>query len=235
VILRHLIRRRAAIRYLVLFQGRAGSTHLKAHLRSHPQIHAEGEILDELPRDWSMQVSRMRALYQSRYAYPTRCVGFKTKLSTVADVQQLAAFVTTQNVRIIHLHRDNPVKLAVSIVRAARLRELYGVWNRHLEGIHLGAFAISRDEFAAAIRRVGQYKRLADFVNTLTVPRLDISYENLLASERATIANVLDFLSVRDWPTRSRTYKNTPDRLADAVTNLRELREAFPEYDTYFG
>src|SRR5262249_43296180 len=120
---------RAAVeprRFVLLFEGRSGSTYLMESLDAHPQVVAAHEILTELklePDVARLQLERTRAFLTEPRDGAIAAVGFKTKLADVVDRDAFAALLRALDVRIIHLRRRNLIKLALSVLNAKRLRQ----------------------------------------------------------------------------------------------------------------
>lgn len=229
-------RKRNPIRFVILFQGRSGSTMLKGHLMAHQAVHAFGEIFDAFPRTWPNQHGWLKKFYCDLQWTDRshKVIGFTTKLSSIADPSKFKEFVEANNVRVIHLDRSNPVKLAVSVIRAKRLRELSGESNIKSDGERLGPIRISVDEFRRGLNRKKLYAELSDYVETLGVPKVHVYYEEFLEDEKQALEKIWDFLEVDNADTKTETLKNTPDDLTHAVSNLEELKAAFPELAQYF-
>ena len=138
------------VKFVILFQGRTGSTFLVDALRRHPEVDADGEILQneaqEL-RGWKTHENAYRRAWRTgklgyrgtpveaqlrrteqrwRDARPdARAVGFKTKIRDLLDIESFKDLVEREGARIIMMERDNLVKQAVSRVRSMDL------WRTH--------------------------------------------------------------------------------------------------------
>jgi LPS sulfotransferase NodH len=222
--------------YVILFQGRAGSTWLTEHMRDHPEIHAFAEEFDTFPQTWVNQKRWLRNFYirLPRKDLSIRVLGFKTKLSSVADPIRFKEFLEQKQIKVIHLERTNPVKLAISIVRADRLRKKCGESNLYDRLQELGKIHISLEEFGQALSRNQRYQELRQFVSSVDAPKLRLEYEQMLNDEAGSLKQVWRFLGVGPAKTSATVQKNTPDELENAVLNLDELRAAFPELDAHF-
>lgn len=223
-------------KYVILFQGRSGSTFLTEHMRSHPEIRAMYEEFSMFPKDWSQQLDWMTNFYYSKPKKASvKVVGFKTKLTDIADLELFANFVEDNNIKVIHLFRRNLVKLIVSVIRAEALRKRVGDSNLYNPDNKLGKINIEPREFRRHKRRIRIYRQLREFVNELNVDVAHIHYEQLLKNLDGTLSRIWRFLGVSKHQTTAEVKKNTPDRLEDAVENLDELRATFPEYERFFA
>jgi LPS sulfotransferase NodH len=134
------------VKFVILFQGRTGSTFLVDALRRHPEVDADGEILQneaqEL-RGWKTHENPYRRAWRTgklayrgtpvesqlrrteqrwRDARPgAMAVGFKTKIRDLLDIESFKDLLEREGARVIMMERDNLVKQAVSRVRSMDL------------------------------------------------------------------------------------------------------------------
>ena len=219
------------IRYVIIFNARMGSTHLTALLRSHPQIHARGEVLGRARREGLDATAQHDAAYHALEAAPRyRVVGFKTKLRDVLfGLDAFTALLTDRDVRVIHLDRHNAVKHAVSVINARRLAER-GVRGGKLtdESDRLPPAAIDPRELREIMEtRAEAHRETRKYVEGLDRPLERVAYEDLLADSAGVVARLFRFLGVQPHTASSGVLKNTPDDLRRAVSNFDELRSAF--------
>lgn len=222
-------------RYVILFQGRAGSTYLTEHLRSHSQIHARFEDLADNINDWNAQLDTMSQLFfGNQFGEQIRAVGFKAKYTDIADIELFRNFVEDNDIKVIHLFRRNLVKLIISIIRADELRRRCGESNLFDRKHELGRIKVKKEDFRRHKRRIRDYRELKEFVDGLNADIFRLHYEQLLYGLDHSLGRLWKFLGVDHQKTNASVYKNTPDRLEDAVENLDELRASFPEYERFF-
>lgn len=111
--------------FLILFEGRAGSTYLQGLLQSHPRIEAKGEHLGYLRSNGASQETQVqwaRSYLRSRHAVQACARGFKTKLRDVLDPPSLAGAIGETAPVVICLTRDNSLKRGISTLNSHRLR-----------------------------------------------------------------------------------------------------------------
>lgn len=226
-------------KYVILFQGRAGSTLLTEHMRSHPNINAKYEAFSTLPREWPVQLDWMTNFFYAaqpeQLDTPTQVIGFKTKLTDIADPDLFANFVQDNKIKVIHLFRKNLVKLIVSVIRADRLRKTCGDSNLYDAKHSLGKIHIDPTEFRRQKKRIRLYRELREYIDGMNVDVCRVRYEDLLYNLDRTLNRLWKFVGVQRHQTDADVLKNTPDRLEDAVENLDELRASFPEYERFFA
>ena len=224
-------------RFVLLFQGRSGSTYLTQAIRSHPQVKARGERVGGLPEN-PRQLEKMSAFLLRDCQPECRAIGFKKKLRDIRDHRGFAALLTSLDARIIHLERRNVVKRAVSLFNALRLHEKTGAWNLYSRSNELRTrLHIDPDELEARLEeyRVGR-SQLLGFIAEARRPTLTLYYEDLLASHDAVLNMAFGFLGVDRHAGRGHCHKNTSDNLREALVNFDELRAAYAgsEYEEMF-
>lgn len=217
--------------FVILFEGRCGSTHLTRLLDAHPRIRARPEMLSRIKNNGGGPKKQLR--WARRHLVPppdgsVDAIGFKTKLRDVIDVPGFASVLMGCNARVIHLERENLVKLAVSSINAGRLAKATNRYNLFDEADRLPPLHIDIDEFIWNLEQRGAWQEdLRQFLSRLDQPSLRVSYESLLRDESAVLEQVFAFLGVDPFPVSSDVLKNTSDNLRDAITNFEELRTHF--------
>ena len=177
-------------RFVVLFDGRTGSTHLMKLLDSHPSILMKGEILG-----WSThlggqpedQRATIAELFDNTRA-DLGAVGFKTKLQDVQDPDDFAALLESYDTRLIVLRRANEVKGAISTILGSALRARGGGSNITTGSQRVRKQAIDKRELDEMLTvRAARDKELLQFVERLPLQHVEVPYEELLLDETATL------------------------------------------------
>jgi LPS sulfotransferase NodH len=223
--------------FVLLFQGRTGSTYLTEALSSHPEINVLGEKFHNRSNRPGVQLQAMREFLTSPPFGNYRAKGFKTKLHDVGDPEGFAELLKKRSVYIIHFGRRNRVKHAVSWINAWRLYNVNGDWNLYKASERPAALTIDPAEFRTMLERIEERNRLLrDYVMSLELPTLSLYYEDLLVDERNTIDLVLSFLGVPSQPVGGKAIKNTSDNLRQVIKNFDELRSLYTgtPYETMF-
>jgi LPS sulfotransferase NodH len=232
-------------RFVLLFEGRSGSTYLIEALASHPGILAEKECFAILvkniedkdgttPED---QVRWAREFYSTERCAGYGAVGFKTKWKDILRPDDFRDFLRERGMRVIVLQRRNRIKLLVSLFRAVRLEEETGEWNLYDERRRQAPIKIDLTEFDKYLgESEARHLEMRDYVATLDVPLLELSYEDILDDDQATFDRVCRFLEVPARPLAGKTRKHTSDDLRDAVANFDELKARFvgTRYESMF-
>lgn len=226
--------------FVVLFQGRTGSTYLIEGLNAHPQVDARGEVFKS-EGDMAAgrrQLRKMREFLKSAPSTGDVAHGFKSKLRDVIDQTGFAHLLYDLDASVILLSRRNHIKHAVSHFNAMRLHEQTGKWNRHEKRKSPARLSIDPVEFDEYL--IGAEERrqnLRRYVAALELPTLHVQYEYLLHDDTEVFNTVLHFIGVDVRPVTGSTKKNTGDDLRKVLDNFDELREHYrgTRYESMFG
>lgn len=223
-----LTTRRNLERFVILFPGRTGSSYLTSMLASHPDIDAQSEAIGWLrPRGADAQIEWANQFLRGPLLGRERVIGFKTKLRDVEDRQRFTEVLREHRPRLIFLTRENDVKHAVSRLNARRLHDATGHWNRQDGDGVLPPMHVEPDDFAHHLAKAVEEKAdTTAFVNTLDLPCLVVSYEEL-TSDDGTLPRILTYIGATARPLTGATQKNTDDRLRQVVSNFDELRSHY--------
>lgn len=217
--------------FVILFEGRSGSTWLVEALRSHPRIEARLEVFAALRNQGhgaEDQLEWARGFLAPPFPDGIEAAGFKTKLHDVLDTEAFAGLLHDVAARVVLLRRRNRVKHVVSVFNAMRIEENTGEWNLRGEGDTLSAVSIDPerfDEWLESYRR--GLEELERYVDLLDLPTCRIHYEDLLRDPEETTARVTESLAVEPAPLETRTRKATSDDLREALANFEELRRRY--------
>jgi len=213
-------------RYVLLFEGRTGSSYLTTLLDAHPRIHAMEEGLRQFrTQGHEAQARWVRQVFHAPPLSTVACRGFKTKLRDIADPEAFSALLEAERPHVLFMRRRNRIKCVVSQIRSRMLKERTNLYNAYRKQDRLPAVEIPPDLFDRLLReRERLDAELESFVAQLDLPRLDIFYEDILIDESGLKQRVLEFLGVPHRDTRAQTFKNTSDDLRESVTNLESLK-----------
>ena len=217
--------------FVILFVERSGSTYLATVLAAHPHILAHREQFAQLRqggKDAAEQLAWARDFWTPPMIGPYAALGFKTKTTDILDPGGFARLVEEKRCKVIHLHRQNAVKGAISTIRARDLHAASGNWNLLKESDRRPPVAVDPDDLQQHIELHEQWDtELQDYVNSLGRPTLELTYEDLLRDKAAFMARVFEFINVAPQPVEGKTHKNTSDDLREAVTNLDALQARY--------
>ncbi len=222
-------------RFVLLFEGRTGSTYLMEGLAQHPHIEARGEMLDPLlAQGAAAQLAWTRRYLTPPWRGPHKAIGFKTKLRAILDPAGFAAILRTTPVSIIHMQRRNRIKSVVSTFKVMQLnapaagRSNAARFNIYAEDQRPPPPVIEVAKFREILQQRAQREQaLAAYIADMQRPTLNLFYEDLLLDRPRVFHEVFDFLGVEDYPVSGQAIKLTSDDLRQAILNFDELRAAF--------
>lgn len=229
-------------KFVLLFQGRTGSTYITERVNAHPDVKMEPEVWG----GWGFQVSKSeRSQYSQKqkdwlarfYAQfdddAIRSIGFKTKLDDVIDKRSFIQFIRKNDIKIIHMTRRNIVKLVISEINAQRLFDATSKWNLDNEDERPGPFVLDLDEFDAKIKWREQIEDWLDgYIKIINNPTLSLCYEDMLFNEVHFFEKFYHFIGTKPADTRSKIIKNTPTDLRQIIINHEELLRKY-KYTRY--
>lgn len=220
--------RRSVTPFVILFEGRTGSSYLVTSLSKHPNVRAGWEELVQLkPLGHEAQTEWTRKALTAPLIGRFGAVGFKTKLRDIAAPMQFSQFLRERNVKIIHMQRRNRVKVAISEINCNVLHARTGNYNVYKKDDRLPPIRIEVPEFMSTLAMREQLDSdLKRFVDGLYLPTLDVYYEDLLLDEPGTLQTIYEYIGVAPRMTKGSSYKNTDDDLRNALLNFEELKAA---------
>jgi LPS sulfotransferase NodH len=218
--------RKSVTPFVILFEGRTGSSYLVTSISKHPNVRAGWEELVQLkPRGHEAQAEWADKALTAPLIGRFGAVGFKTKLRDIADPTQFSRLLRERNVKIVHMQRRNRVKVAISEINCNVLHARTGSYNVYKEDDRLPPIRIDVAEFKNTLAMREQLDSdLKGFVDDLHLPTLDICYENILLDEPNTLKTTYEFIGVTPRLTKGASYKNTNDDLRNALLNFEELK-----------
>ena len=217
--------------FVLIFQGRCGSTYLMEALGSHPDVCCWMEYfatLKQRRKTAEEQLAWLKRFYTLPLPEPCQAIGFKTKLADVLDRNGFAHVLKDHSAHIIHLQRRNLVKMTVSFFNSVRLADSTGNWNLYDRSRRLSPITIEPKEFDAWLRDVEKVAQdEMRFVQTLELPTLSLCYEELLVNEQKVFERIFSFLGLESRVIKGRAIKATSDNLRDAVENFDALKSRY--------
>lgn len=224
--------------FVLLFEGRAGSTFLIEHLDSHPQIRAHKEILGPLRKDPPQaQLDRTRDVLTRRLIHRYKAVGFKTKLRILNDPEGFSALLHELDVKIIHLKRRNRVKEALSELLSNILKSRINDYNIYDSKKRLDPIHLDYKKFNWTLRfREDLDSKLDEYISKLKLPVLSIIYEDILLGLDDQLNRIFSFINVKKAKTYSKMVKHTNEDLKKVITNFSEIKDQYvhTKYETMF-
>lgn len=211
-------------RFVIFGRGRSGSTLLVRMLDQHRDITCLGELLRcrlVFPHAYRDRCLRLSA---------TPCSGFKLlsyQVTQVMGVRPDSGYLRQmqdEGFRVIYIHRDNYLRLAVSNMYA-RLRGRFHVDGAVNSGEKTEAHYFAPDELLQWMQ--GAATRTAEERELLRgVDYFDVLYERDLEaaeSQEATIARLFRWFGVEEQAVSPSLRQATPRRLNTIIKNYDEV------------
>ena len=228
------------VRYLILFEGRTGSTMMGQLLNQNPEVIHIGEDVSKYQeegwpkqREWIDNLLFNTSNFSDERIKPgATAVGFKVKLRKIADPLELQHYIENNNIKVIYMTRNNKIKQIASSIRAIDLYSSSGSYNINNDSQTKvpGAYEISIRRFNNTLiwLQAAEYK-LECFISKLAAPIHKVVYEDLCSDMQGTMDNLFSFLEVEPTETKPKTTKITSDNLEDAISNYKELKEFYSD------
>lgn len=210
--------------FVILAQGRTGSSFLTSLIGSHPRVRADGELFTEyVPRAELYALGRA-----ARFSTFGKLWGFKVKNYHIKQCfsgrdLNFLKFVEDLNWKIIFLKRDNIVSSALStIIGIRRKKFVYNTSNlKKFEPVYI-------DPNLFKIHLNGRIEQDKEDKKLLLGRRyFTIRYESDLAGggDRAKLQEMLDYLNLNRRPLSSSIQKSDTRSPSDYVKNFDELHQ----------
>lgn len=236
------------IKYILLFEGRTGSTMLEELLNQNPSVTCFNEKAGQLfDQGWTAQQEWILAMCRNPFDLEgtlmkasAEAVGFRIKLRETANPEGLRQIIEAEDFRVIYMTRSNIIKQVVSSIRAIDLYRNSGVYNipKYHASLEVpGAYPIPPERFKEIFAWLDQAsKRLDDFIDSLQANVFHLTYERLISNMEEAVKDVCAFLDVPSAPFETKTRKITHDDLSHCISNYEELRSLYhhtPYYDMF--
>jgi LPS sulfotransferase NodH len=230
---RHQVRR-----FAILFVGRSGSSYLTSLLDSHPNVRSLYDELTELKdKGAKAQLEWANRALTPPLVGRNGAVGFKTKPANVLDLDAFSRLLEQNQCRIIELQRRNRIKSVVSHLNGRRLAEATGMWGLFNESARPEPLHIDPDEFDQVLHHREEVDQaLADYVDSLPLPKISLAYEDMLQDEDRPLQKLFSFLDIPPKTVQGISFKITSDNLREAIVNFDELYARYigTEYEAMF-
>lgn len=151
-----------------------------------------------------------------------RAVGFKVNYSQIKKYRVTISWVKQNDIKIIHLVRNNPLKKLVSHKIAHTRNLLHSTQPVEPIKVRIDPKILKKH----LRKRQRSFDKQKLFIETLDVPFLEVSYESLVADHDTETRKVLKFLGIDKFmPLTSELVKVNPDSLEDIIENYSEVKQ----------
>jgi hypothetical protein len=239
------------IPYLIMFEGRNGSSQLVSLLNAHAHSLCYPELMPGLEMEAQSRAitavacgTDLREIngyaaddnyypqgFERKWADgPFTSVGFKSKISDFKNMITAIDELEGADYRLIHLRRQNPLKAVLSWINGQRLAAKTQHWNARHPGEIQGPISVDMGDFKEGLRRRQMVESLHRwFFDNYRRNKIAVYYEDMLSSQYAFLSKILSFLGS---PSVQSAFvgcflKNTPDSLRAAVLNYDDLVREF--------
>jgi hypothetical protein len=207
---------------MIMFTGRCGGTFLQRSLDLHSGISCGEELLSTYKLDSDRQIEFMNEFYGG--GGDVAC-GFKNKLEFISDQDVFLRYLHDNDIKIIHLYRNNMIKQALSCYTANILRTKHGVYHLYPEDDEkvIKSIELNMNHFTECLMWViEQDRRMFKFLcNYQNIMRL--SYENLNKEPDVAIRRSQEFIGVEYEEVMDSMLKINPDNISEMIDNYDEF------------
>lgn len=236
------------VRFVAFGLARSGTTLLVRLLDSHEQILCMGEVLQpessichplypipryQLYREQSTRsrlISKLAKDYGLRRyldwlfeTYRNEAVGFKLMLVQLQEFPQVADYMRKKQFRIIHIVRENLLKLHVSYARA----QMTDLWVSKKPVAQTQVKLAVRDLLDDLEDLEKQQQLQSQLISQMQLSHIELIYEKLAQDYGQALLPVLDFLGVdKKYKLNTELRKITSDDLKQVIENYQEVTDA---------
>lgn len=224
--LRHRARPLPQVRFLIVAQGRTGSTFLTSSLDSHHELTCADEILDRpmlAPRLYAE--NRARGAEGKGFGFHTKPEDHLIRMQRIKNVRRTLSALHGDGWKLIHLCREHHLAHLVSL-QVARENQVY-----HLKkGKELKKRTVSLDPAKVEAKIASRADALAWERSLLAdIPHLALEYGRDIKSpdvQGETLLRIQNFLGVEPMPTSTSLKKAVTKPLSDTVENWDDVARA---------
>ena len=223
-----LHRRLPDTRFVVFGLGRSGSTLLCDLLDGHSAIQCDGELFKRrifAPIRFTHDCARLSG--SSAY-------GFKVKIHQLVNkqkVEDVRGYLTTIHDggwKIVHLHRKNVLRQALSNILRVKSRRSHLYQSRDGSQPKTSAIPVDIERLRSAMENLSNWRAREDEALD-GLPFQSVAYEDDLYSadlQQATIRRLVEWLELTFEPVKTDLVRITPKSLRDLVENYDEVADA---------
>jgi hypothetical protein len=215
-------------KFLILIQGRSGSSLLCDLLDSHPEVRCQSELLHGRLKAPLTYLTGMASFQPTSRAW-----GFKTKINQIEQQpgmrspRELLEALHKDDWSIFSLSRKNCVHAALSRLVAWRRGNCYHNTGQAAAS-ELGKVYLEPGRVLQAARREREERKQVQEL-THGLSSLNLTYENDLLEQEAqqrTCRKIFELLSVDQIPVSSVFHKTSTSSLSDSIINAEEIIRA---------
>lgn len=233
--------------FIIAGVQRSGTTLITTSLNNHPDVRCDGELFKTrrprgdvdlrdsgyrayLDTSWRLRIEdqlwrrRVVCNFLDRYfgALGWQAIGFKLMRNQMSARRfpMLAKYLIDRQVSVIHVIRDNLLKVYLSRLGARRRQNFHATCALTEPALHVPVTDLE-SQLSTIESQISELITIFQ----RTVPYLAITYERYVADPVAEGQRMLDFLGVPGASLHSPLVKLNPDDLSQLVANLYEVRQ----------
>ena len=242
--------------FVIIFEGRTGSSYVVSCLNKHPQVLCYPEIFAnpeiENKKDTLCAITQGLEI-EKRVKSPANlkrqilqyapeeilekkrlhAVGFKLQLPQFPNLKFLSLHLQKHCYKLIHLKRNNIIKSVVSELNAHKLYQKHKTWNAtNQQQIQKSVYIPPKKFYQTLKNRVIKEREHQQFYNAYTGDKKTYYYEYLQENHDAFLYDLFDYLNLMPQKIKGDFFKNTSPQLQDAIQNYDEIKALLK--GTYF-
>lgn len=208
-------------KFVIISRSRTGSTLLMAFLRSHPNVHMEGELFKELKGRSCQQI--WNSLYSKR-PKKIQQVGFKLfYYHPFDDDKQVWEFLNNDDdISVIHLRRKHLLKAYVSQKIGEKTRK----WTENInnqEVIKDKKVSLDPKACVEVFETISNYEEDTRNRFGSRANYMEITYEDLVKDQQGEMDIIFEKMGLPAHVVSAKLKKQNPEPLKSLVTNYEEL------------
>ena len=236
---------RAYTRFVILGMGRTGSNFLATSLRSHPDVLCYGELFNNEQTgkrlDWGIPSHRSRPPVVNlrdnntetfinthlfgRKPGRIKAVGFKLFYYHAERPPQAAIWehLKADDIRIIHLRRNNLLDIYVSLQKA----KINGEWSSQSGNKSVNTSAPLNLKPEAVQYAFDQIEGWQNTAAERFPDALEVAYEQLVSNYDAELGRISDYLNLRPFAMQTPLVKQSTKPKSATIENYASLKSHF--------
>ena len=232
-------------KFVIAATQRTGSTMLVTLLDSHPRVLCLGESFKCSTgntalhhQEKSYAVFRNKTMGNRLQHYLRRktqvkgyldrlyattnfdAIGFKMMYNQSMQFPSLVPYLMSNNIRVIHISRDNPLEVLVSL-QTARARRLF----HSREHVKVEPVVIPLVGLTKQLEKIRQYNRKWTEVFSENHPYLKIDYNSFSLERDHHVERILDFLQLEQQKLSTPLVKINPADFSLAIKNYHQVKD----------
>jgi hypothetical protein len=227
--------------FIMIGQGRSGSTLLKQLLDSHPYICCEGELYNVKENYITNKLIRKIAytfpiytFYYRNYLAKTKVYGFTLLFSDHKRKHYILKQLTNRNWKIIHFYRNDIIEQVFSHLVAVES----GLWHRNMNNQSelANKITINKDDFFKRIKnlvnqKTNELELLKNFDHHTVIYETDLLDNN---EWQKTCDDLFRFLGIESDLVKASLSKTYSKKYSEIVQNHDALMEDLAKSDYSF-